>query len=338
MAPIKYPHVTLDVFTSTAYSGNPLAAVFLPTPDPLSQSQKQLVAKEFNLSETIFFHAPTDRELEQGSRKISIFTTGSEIPFAGHPTIGATSWLLVHSEDEDAAPKPTSVITKAGPIPISLSDRGSGYVKAAIPHNMHLHRTPFPLEELLRLHPSMKPHLSERVNNPEQGGGFPIVSIVKGMTAILIAVPSLKALAAVTTASGGEAVPSTAVGGVKGGHGGYLDEGWDYKGHLFMYFYVRSVEDEALGREVIRSRMTVASLEDPATGSAASSLTTYLASTEEGAKEREYNVVQGVEMGRRSNIGIRVILKDVKGERGPEIDKVELSGGAVLVSEGTIRV
>lgn len=83
--------VTLDVFTAAPFSGNPLAVVFLPdnVSKPLSQSQKQEIAKEFNYSETIFIHpvaaaSPT-------KRPIDIFMTDQELPFAGHPTVGAAS-------------------------------------------------------------------------------------------------------------------------------------------------------------------------------------------------------------------------------------------------------
>ncbi len=77
----------LNVFTKNMSAGNQLAAVF---PDKkLSQSEMQSIAKEFNFSETIFI------EDHLNHPKIKIFTPKSELPFAGHPTVGAT-WLLHH--------------------------------------------------------------------------------------------------------------------------------------------------------------------------------------------------------------------------------------------------
>jgi PhzF family phenazine biosynthesis protein len=63
--------VTLDVFTAAPFSGNPLAVVFLPDnlSKPLSQSQKQEIAKEFNYSETIFIH-PWQLPLQPSGRLI----------------------------------------------------------------------------------------------------------------------------------------------------------------------------------------------------------------------------------------------------------------------------
>lgn len=351
MSPQSYTFVTLDVFTSTPYSGNPVAIVFLPHPDPLTQAQKQLVAREFNLTETVFFHAPDATDVAKAQQRISIFTTWAEIPFAGHPTVGSASWLLVHSRSQSAEgggsrslgallnSHATTLVTKAGPIPVGLSegaasDGGGGakMVKAMIPQNMHLHSTRVPAKELLRLHPSLAPYVAADAS-------FPVVSIVRGMTATLVPLASLTALAAVAIASGGATIPTSSTA-----DGGYLDPGWETPDHLARYFYVLDVPDETLGRNVIRSRMCVSGIEDPATGSAASSLTTWLslfgpavAQRQEEGDLREYHVVQGVEMGRRSDIGIKVKVKDVDSNR-KGIESVELSGCAVLISEGSVWV
>lgn len=300
--------VTLDVFTSTPYSGNPLAVVFLPEQGDLSQSQKQSIAREFNLSETIFVH-PVQ---EKTKRTIDIFTTDCEIPFAGHPTIGAASWFLTHSSDEGV----TTLATKSGDIPISVQDQASGHVAAQIAHNTRIHATRFTLPELLRLHPSLAPFLSGDVT-------FPLFSIVNGMSQLFIELGSLEALAAVTPATGGELISAA----------GNLDEGWR-AGLVCVYFYVRDVQDEVLGKKVIRSRMMLGTLEDPATGSSASGLAAYLALTEgQAGQHHDYHVVQGVEMGRRSDIGVGVTL-----DAGKKIEQVVLTGTAVSVSEGKVRV
>ena len=76
------------------------------------------------------------------------------------------------------------------------------------------------------------------------------------------------------------------------------------------------------------------SREDPATGSAASALSSYLALTEPGARQRVFLLTQGVEMGRRSEIGVHITLN----EAGDQVEEVVLSGTAVKVMEGTLEV
>lgn len=78
----------VDVFTDRAYSGNPLAVVL--GADDLSSAQMQSMAREFNLSETTFVLPPTSSE---ATYRLRIFTPGTELPFAGHPSIGS-AWLL----------------------------------------------------------------------------------------------------------------------------------------------------------------------------------------------------------------------------------------------------
>jgi len=78
----------LDVFTQEQLSGNPLAIVC--DADRLNTGQMQAIASEFNLSETVFVMAP---EHQAHTAKVRIFTPKSELPFAGHPTVG-TAILL----------------------------------------------------------------------------------------------------------------------------------------------------------------------------------------------------------------------------------------------------
>src|SRR5437764_1179817 len=74
--------------TSTRFGGNPLAVVM--GADGLSTAQMQAVAREFNLSETIFVQTP---ESAANSAKVRIFYPNGEMPFAGHPTLGCAILL-----------------------------------------------------------------------------------------------------------------------------------------------------------------------------------------------------------------------------------------------------
>jgi trans-2,3-dihydro-3-hydroxyanthranilate isomerase len=80
--------VTLDVFTAKPFTGNPLAVVL--DAEALDPAAMQAVAREFNLSETVFVLPPAD---PAHRAKLRIFTPAAELPFAGHPTVG-TAVLL----------------------------------------------------------------------------------------------------------------------------------------------------------------------------------------------------------------------------------------------------
>ncbi len=109
---------TLDVFTTKPYSGNPLAVV--TDGDGLSQARMQDIAREMNLSETVFVQKPTsDRALA----RLRIFTTTRELPLAGHPVIG--TWFLLATLGVVPASSEGSVHmmqqTGAGILPVELS-------------------------------------------------------------------------------------------------------------------------------------------------------------------------------------------------------------------------
>jgi trans-2,3-dihydro-3-hydroxyanthranilate isomerase len=78
----------VDVFTATPYAGNPLAVVL--GADDLSTTQLQSLAREFNLSETSFPMATTN---DKATYRLRIFTPATELPFAGHPSVGA-AWVM----------------------------------------------------------------------------------------------------------------------------------------------------------------------------------------------------------------------------------------------------
>lgn len=79
----------VDVFSATAYLGNPLAVVLDGA--GLSPERMQQFARWTNLSETTFLLPP---ENEQADYRVRIFTPGGELPFAGHPTLGSChAWL-----------------------------------------------------------------------------------------------------------------------------------------------------------------------------------------------------------------------------------------------------
>jgi trans-2,3-dihydro-3-hydroxyanthranilate isomerase len=80
--------LTVDVFTEKSLAGNQLAVVL--DADDIPEDVMQRIAKEMNISETTFVMAPAD---PAHAARVRIFTPASELPFAGHPTVG-TAWVL----------------------------------------------------------------------------------------------------------------------------------------------------------------------------------------------------------------------------------------------------
>lgn len=117
---MPHPYALLDVFTDTPLAGNPLAIV--SDADDLSEAQMQAIAKEFNLSETVFITTPLD---EKSHASIRIFTTVYEMPFAGHPIIGTACYLAMKNmRAENQRPITLHVPLGAVPCEITLSTSG----------------------------------------------------------------------------------------------------------------------------------------------------------------------------------------------------------------------
>ncbi|EQL02183.1 hypothetical protein G6O67_008088 [Ophiocordyceps sinensis] len=305
---MQLPFVTLDVFTETRFRGNPLAVVTIPASGPKpTQQQKQAVAREFNLSETVFIHDVPDRAADS-SRNIDIFLPLTEIAFAGHPTIGTAVSLLDQAV--------TTLVTKAGPI--ALRSLGPRLVQAAIPHHVHLHAKRL---RDLSLSDAQLPAVAQICQLERDA---PVFSIVNGVTFILIELPSLELLAQVEQVS--TPTPLDQI----------LDEGWS-EGFLARYYYVRtdSRRDDN-GQPVIslRARMMEHAFEDPATGSAACCLGAFLSTVgdKQNTPTRRYDVTQGVEMAKESHIVVDVVMQDSR------IQHVKLAGTAVQVMKGHVLV
>lgn len=88
-----------DVFTDTRLAGNPLAVVF--DGDGLDDEAMQRIAGEFNLSETVFVKTA---ENPAHTARLRIFTPGRELPFAGHPTVGAAIAIAEAADGVQAGP------------------------------------------------------------------------------------------------------------------------------------------------------------------------------------------------------------------------------------------
>lgn len=104
-----------DVFTDTPFTGNPLAIV--EGADALSDAQMQTIARQFNLSETIFVQRPADA---RHAARVRIFFPTAEIPFAGHPTIGCA----LHLSRDIAGDTALVLEEEAGLVPVTITGAG----------------------------------------------------------------------------------------------------------------------------------------------------------------------------------------------------------------------
>jgi trans-2,3-dihydro-3-hydroxyanthranilate isomerase len=108
---------TLDVFTERRFGGNPLAVVH--DADALDGKQMQVIARELNLSETVFLLGGD----ASADARIRIFTPAAELPFAGHPTLGSAFVVA-----ERLGLGAVRLRTGAGVVPVVLERSGGSIV------------------------------------------------------------------------------------------------------------------------------------------------------------------------------------------------------------------
>jgi trans-2,3-dihydro-3-hydroxyanthranilate isomerase len=285
---------TADVFTSRRYAGNPLA--FVPDAAGLETEVLGAIAREFNLSETVFVTAAsTDRRRFD----VRIFTPASEIPFAGHPTVGCAILLVEDGKVELNAAGTAEIVLveQAGEVPVRIRRDGSGlwarFTAPAIPKLI-------PIDIPARDAAAML--------------GLPAGAVLCDPTAfgvglgfLFVQLGDLEALARASLDPGHW---RRLVGGSQASQ---------------IYPYVRTPG-------AIRARMFAPDqgiIEDPATGSAAVALAGLLAGrSQDGA--HAWTIHQGVEMGRPSLIKL---FADVVGGAPT---RIEVEGRAVPLSEGVL--
>lgn len=297
-----YKFYTGDVFTEKMFGGNPLAV--FPQASGLTSEQMQKIAREFNLSETVFVLPP---ETPTGTRRLRIFTPGAELPFAGHPTVG-TAYILAALGEISLTGAETKIIFEEGvglvPVMIRAED-GKAVYSELTPAKLPEYGPPPPLNEKLAAMLSLDvADFFDSDNQQPQaiscGVGFlfiPLVSVEVLKKAKLNLQIWQEILA-------------------------------DYFApHVYMFVY-EGGEEEAK----VRARMFAPALgieEDPATGSAATALAGYLAPrnlSQEGTSH--WIIAQGVEMGRPSILHLEWDVSQ------GTITEIRVGGSSVLVSEG----
>ena len=301
---------TLDVFTLDHFKGNQLAVVHIPSTSSFEKTFQLHVAREFNFSETVFLR---DNRPGLIDWQVDIFTPKEELPFAGHPIIGTISYLC---QSEEPPLRRVTLECKAGRI-VGRYDPETKLAEAEIPHNVRIHQATVSGRVALKA----QSYLSRTsvVTNEHF-----VVSVVKGMSFVLIHLPFVSPHLEKLDVSG-QNIDCDSV---------RLDDGWT-PSFVGSYFYaITSNSSEKVMR--LRTRMLEPIVgEDSATGSAASALASFLALKDgTGGKTYSFSIEQGVEMGRASEIQVKVTLDAT----GKSVGKIVLGGRAVRVTQGVIHL
>lgn len=295
-----------DVFTTLPFGGNPVAVV--PDAQDLTDQELQQIAREMNLSETVFVFPPTEPE---AAVKIRIFTPTQEIPFAGHPVIGA--FYVLGTLKRVALIEPVTRVLhecNIGLFPVELHVR-DGRIQRVVMSQ--------PKPEFLAQIDAVE-DVYEIANalglskGQITGTKFPIQIVSTGLPVIIVPVRTLTAVKSI--------VPNTAaVNELCARHGA----------NGIMAFTTITVEQLS----TVHTRMfasPIGVVEDPATGSASGALGAYL--VQNGVVEvrpvTEMIAEQGYEVDRPSRIFIGVESED------DVIQGVKVGGQAVMIIEGTM--
>ncbi|HEX8665966.1 MAG TPA: PhzF family phenazine biosynthesis protein [Beijerinckiaceae bacterium] len=295
--------VTLDVFTDRALAGNPLAVVL--GAEGLDGAAMQAIAREFNLSETVFVLAPDEG---RHRARLRIFTPGRELPFAGHPTVGTAVLLALLDRGGEPGAVAFGLEETAGIVPCAVEVEGEGRGRARfraprLPEIWGEGREPAEAAWALGLDPSEIGFGRHAPSRHSAGVPFDFVPVA-----------TLDAI--------GRARPD--VGAFQKVFGG---------DHQSVFVYTQQTTHAG---HHFHARMFAPSFgiaEDPATGSAIAAFAGVLMQFEPlGDGEHAFVVEQGYEMGRPSEIALQIVIRD------GALASIEIGGGAVVVSEGTLHL
>jgi trans-2,3-dihydro-3-hydroxyanthranilate isomerase len=312
----SYEFFQLDVFTDHAFGGNPLAV--FPAAEGITGEQMQQIAREMNLSETVFV-LPSEKE--GALRRLRIFTPSSELPFAGHPIVG--TW---------------NCLAREGVVP--LPENGNGWVQ--LKHEVGIGVLPIEIEfkdgqpaQVVMTQGQFE--IRGEIDDWQQQAdiaralglaredldeSLPIQAVSTGNTMLLVPVRSLADL-------GNCRVNQPLLEEIYEGIS-------SFRGGTGCYAFTRETIEIGAARAHARFFVGQNIGEDPATGSAAGPLGGYLVyhnATRVDPVDGVYKFVieQGDFINRPSRIGL-----EVKGEPG-KVEVVRVSGTSVVVAHGVLE-
>jgi trans-2,3-dihydro-3-hydroxyanthranilate isomerase len=295
-----------DVFTEDPFGGNPVAV--FPDAHGLADHQLQQIAREMNLSETVFVLPPTD---QAAVVRLRIFTPTQEIPFAGHPVLG-TFYVLAQLGLIAATDGITSVMQECniGLFPVELHAQ-----EGVLTHVVMTQPKPEflgPVDEMEDVY-----KIASALGLPKHAitdMKWPIEVVSTGLPVVIVPVRTL-----------------TAVRSIQPNASAIMDLCSRFGANGIMVFTTVTVEPSA----TVHARMfapSIGILEDPATGSASGALGAYLVQNGvvDVAPTTDIIVEQGYEIERPSQIFVRVESDD------DIIKTVKVGGQCVMVVEGTL--
>ncbi|RST59358.1 PhzF family phenazine biosynthesis protein [Siminovitchia terrae] len=286
---MKMKFYIVDVFAKNKYEGNQLA-VCLPD-ENIEQEEMQAIAKETNFSETTFIMSGLQ---ENGGYDVKIFTPDSEIPFAGHPTIGTAFIIQQLFEDHKAAEIKLNL--KVGQVPVVFENQ-----YAWMTQNQPVFGTEIDVETIAK---------SLQIDIEDINNDYPVQVVSTGLPSIIV---NLKTLDAVNRC--------------KVNHQVY-DEMLEKIGDANLFVFTEETihpENDLHARVFM---FTSGHLEDPATGSANGNLAGYLLKHNFFNKNNiSYSVEQGYSIGRPS-------LLKIKAKKNDDNFLIQVGGSIFVIAEG----
>lgn len=285
----------LDVFTTKPYEGNPLAVI--TDGDGLSQQRMQAIAREMNLSETVFIQRPT---VNRALARLRIFTTTQELPLAGHPVIG-TWFLMAELGVVPPGEGPVHVWqqTGAGVLPVEIAFHDGRPARVTMTQRpARFFPAKFSRAALME---------SLGLKMKDLHASLPLEYVSTGIFNLMVPLRNRALLKRIRmdVHSLSKLISGTGV---------------------LAYCFALSGRGKAYARGMIPWELH----EDPATGSAGGSLGAYLVHHGKLKEGERLEILQGVEMKRPSHIQVRVLQ-----DGGKLVPRV--SGSAVRILEGTIE-
>jgi trans-2,3-dihydro-3-hydroxyanthranilate isomerase len=287
---------TLDVFTTTRFEGNPLAVI--TDGDGLSSGAMLAIAREMNLSETVFVQKPTE---DAALARLRIFTTREELKLAGHPVIG-TWFLLAELGVVPAQEGGVRILqqTGAGVLPVEIHFKNGRPQRVTMTQKEAIFRPAKIRKQALAAALGISPKDFDPKLEPEY--------VSTGIFNLMVPLRSRAVLGKIQM---------------------NMNELRRLLGKNGTMAYCFACGDG--GKAFSRGMLPWELYEDAATGSAAGSLGAYLVRHGKLSAGHMLSIVQGAEMGRPSHIDVEVT------QRGRKLVS-RVSGAAVKVFEGTIRI
>ncbi len=307
-----YRFLQLDVFTSEALAGNPLAV--FPEAAGLSDSEMQKIAREMNLSETVFVFPPLD---EKALRRLRIFTPMRELPFAGHPIVG--TWNALAREGVvPVPPDGTGQVTIHQEVGIGILTVDIVF-DSGTPSKVIMTQGRFEIRNKLET-AEKKQQVIEGLGlrHEDLDDSLPIEVVSTGISSLAVPLKSLEALGRCRVDSS------------------LLSNAYLSAGAMGVFAFTRETRTGPPAQVHARFFAPDDGIgEDPATGSASGALAGYLVTHEAlglAVKEGDYSfmIEQGDFMGRPSRI-----FAEVTASAG-HVERVRIGGSSVVVAYGQL--